>query len=84
MDAALDDERSWLKEQLAFSHEPTFAERVHEVVARAGPLFPPAVGNVDAWRRWVKAGRNSVAHRDPEMVDLDKEWRTTCSSHSHH
>lgn len=45
--------------------------------ARAGPLFPPAVGDVDAWRRWVKAGRNSVAHRDPEMVDLDKEWRTT-------
>jgi hypothetical protein len=77
VDAAPPDERVWLNEQLAFSHEPTFAERVDAVVARAGTLFPPAVGNIDAWRQWVKAGRNSVAHRDPSMVDLDKEWRTT-------
>lgn len=77
IDAAPERDRAWLKQQLAFSHEPTFAERVGNVVARAGPLFPPAVGDVDAWRRWVKAGRNSVAHRDPEMVDLDTDWRTT-------
>jgi hypothetical protein len=77
VEAAPVDDRAWLKQKLAFSHEPTFEERVDAVVTRAGSLFPPAVGDVDAWRRWVKAGRNSVAHRDPQMVDLDKEWRTT-------
>lgn len=58
-------------------HEPTFAERVDAVIKRAGPLFPPVVGNPVAWRDWVKSGRNSVAHRDPKMVNVDKEWRTT-------
>jgi hypothetical protein len=46
-------------------------------VERAGPLFPPVVGNVVAWIKWVKNARNSVAHRDREMVDIEKEWRTT-------
>lgn len=75
--AAPEEDRDWLEQQLAFTHEPTFAERIDEVVERAGPLFPPAVGDINAWCRWVKACRNSVAHRDPGMVDLDKEWRTT-------
>ncbi len=29
------------------------------------------------WRNWVRDGRNSVAHHDPSMVDLEREWRTT-------
>ncbi len=72
-----DDDRVWLNDKLAFSHEPSFADRARAVIDRAGPLFPPMVGNVEAWLRWVKHGRNSVAHRDPEMVNLDEEWQTT-------
>ena len=68
---------SWLSQQLAHSHEPTFAERMTAVLGRAGPRFGEAVGNPEEWQRWVKNGRNAVAHRDPGMVDVDKEWRTT-------
>lgn len=70
------EEGKWIKEKLAYSHEPSFAQRVDDVVARAGPLFPAVVGSLARWRRWVKEGRNSVAHRDPAMVDIEKEWRT--------
>jgi len=59
-----------------FGANMTFAQRVDGVVALAGPRFPPAIGDTVQWREWVKDGRNSVAHRDPGMVDLEKEWRT--------
>ncbi|MEO8697805.1 MAG: HEPN domain-containing protein [Acidimicrobiales bacterium] len=75
--SASDEDQHWLKQQLAFSHEPSFSNRLDDVVALAGPLFPTAVGDLNAWRKWVKDGRNSVAHRDPSMVDLDNEWHTT-------
>jgi hypothetical protein len=55
----------------------TFASRLDAVVEQAGPIFAEAVGNVDAWGKWVKDGRNGVAHRDPGMVDVDADWRTT-------
>lgn len=71
------EDRAWLKEKLAWSHVPSFAEVIDEVVDRAGGLFPPAVGNVTKWRRWVKEARHSVAHRDPSKVDVDRDWRTT-------
>jgi hypothetical protein len=72
------EERWWLKKQLAWSHVPTFGDVIDEVVGRAGPLFPPAVGDVVKWRRWVKDARNSVAHRDlSPKVDADRDWRTT-------
>ena len=58
-------------------HEPSFAERVDEVVAKAGPLFAEAVGDARKWRSWVRNARDSVAHRGPKMIDVDKEWRTT-------
>lgn len=74
--APVEDQR-WLKEHLAFSHEPTFAERINAVIERAGPLFPCLVGDVPKWRRWVKNGRNSIAHGDPTMLDIDRQWRTT-------
>jgi hypothetical protein len=75
--AAPEVEREWLSQRLRFSHEPTFAERIDDVIDRGGPLFAAAVGQPDAWRDWVKRGRDSVAHRDPGMFDVDKEWRTT-------
>jgi len=46
-------------------------------VERAGPLFPGLVGNVAKWSKWVKDGRNSIAHRDPTMLDIDGQWRIT-------
>ncbi len=55
---------------------PRFAQRVDGVVALAGARFATAVGDAVQWREWVKDGRNSVAHRDPGMMDLEKEWRT--------
>jgi hypothetical protein len=70
-------DRAWLSQQLAHSHEPTFAERIQAVADRAGPLFPPVVGNTAEWIKWVKQARNSVAHRDPDMIDIEQEWRTT-------
>lgn len=77
LSAVPDSDRTWLRDQLAFSHEPTFSERVDYVVDRAGPLFAQAVGNAEDWRTWVKKARNSIAHRDPSMVDVEGEWRTT-------
>lgn len=75
--AAPPADQAWLKEQLRFSHEPTFAERINAVIERAGPLFPGLVGNVAKWSKWVKDGRNSIAHRDPTMLDIDGQWRIT-------
>lgn len=75
--ALSDEDRKWLKGKLAFAHEPTFAERLDEVVTKAGPLFPNAVGNVSKWAKWVKDARNGIAHRKPSEEDLDAvEWRT--------
>ena len=71
------DKQRRLNDLPAQSHAPTFAERVDEIVDRGGPLFATAVGITVDWRNWVKSGRNGVAHRDPQMVDVDKEWRTT-------
>lgn len=67
---------TWLGRLMKHSHEPSFAERIEAVVERAGPLFPPVVGDVKAWRRWVREARDSVAHRDPGMVDIEAEWLT--------
>lgn len=55
----------------------TFAQRVDAVAALGGQRFAAAVGDPVRWRNWVRDGRNSVAHRDPSMVDLEREWRTT-------
>ncbi len=77
VDAAPVKDHTWLMTQLAFSHQPDFAERVEEVAALAGPPFAKAVGDPERWRTWIKQGRNSVAHRDPSMVDLERDWRTT-------
>ena len=71
------EDRCWLSPHIAHSHEPTFDERLGEILTKAGPLFPPVVGNVEEWRKWVKDARNSVAHRDPGMIDIEQEWRTT-------
>ena len=54
-----------------------FADRVDALLALAGPRFAAAVGDPVAWRNWVRDARDSVAHRDPGMVDLEQEWRTT-------
>lgn len=75
--AAPAEDSAWLKQRLAFTHEPSFAQRIDAVVNKAGPHFAAAVGNPIAWRNWVRDGRNAVAHRGPSMVDVDKEWTTT-------
>jgi hypothetical protein len=76
-DAVPERDRSWVMEHLAFSHEPTFSERVDYVINRAGETFSSAIPELGAWKKWVKDGRNAVAHRDPGMVDVDAEWRVT-------
>jgi hypothetical protein len=75
--AVPEDEKEWLKDQLRYGWQTDYAERIDEVIALAGPRFTTAVGNPTEWRDWVKRGRNSVAHRDPKMIDIDREWRTT-------
>lgn len=56
------DDRTWLKQQLAFSHLPTFAERLNQLVDRAGPTFTPYHGSRTQWVRIIKDMRNMVAH----------------------
>lgn len=75
--AAPAEHRAWLKEVLAFSHEPTYVNRVAEAARWCGPRFEDVVGDVEKWAKWVKDGRNGVAHRAPGMVDVDREWRVT-------
>lgn len=77
VNAAQPADQAWLKNQLSSSHWTNFAVRIDEVTTRAGPMFLQAVGDPDAWNRWVRNGRNSVAHRAPEMIDIEEEWRTT-------
>jgi hypothetical protein len=71
------EDRAWLAEKLAHSHEPTFAERVDGVLEKAGAEFASSIGDPAQWRDWIKRGRNGVAHRDPDMIDVDKEWEKT-------
>ena len=55
-------------------HEPKYAKRIDDVMAEAGSFFIDAVGNAGSWRDWIVGGRNGVAHRDPVMINVDREW----------
>ncbi|MGF1598084.1 MAG: HEPN domain-containing protein [Acidimicrobiales bacterium] len=77
LDSAPVADREWLREKLRFSHEPTFADRISEVVLYAGPMFADLVGDLESWIQWVKNSRNSVAHRDPKMNRPEDDWKTT-------
>lgn len=67
-------DRGWLNRFLKHSHEPTYAQRIDDVVAEAGSFFTDAVGNAGSWRDWIVGARNGVAHRDPAMINVDREW----------
>jgi hypothetical protein len=74
---APEEHRSWVGKGLKYAYQMDYADRVGGLIDRVGPRFESVIGNRHEWTRWVKAGRNSIAHRDPGMVDLEDEWLAT-------
>jgi hypothetical protein len=72
-----DTDSGWLREQLRFSHQPTYMSRLQDLLADASVHIQPKIGDPEKWATWLKNGRNSIAHRDPGMLDVEKEWRAT-------
>ena len=67
------EDRDWLDGNLRYAYQMDYADRVDTLIDRVGHRFESVIGNRAEWIRWVKAGRNSLAHRDPKMVDLEDE-----------
>lgn len=73
------DDKAWLRDKLRYSHEPTYLERLSDLLAIASPLINEVIPRSEVWARWLKDARNSVAHRDPGMVSIEKEWRAAAA-----
>lgn len=75
--------RDWLKAKLAFSHTPTFSDRLQQLIDHAGSCINPFVGDRDKWVRLVKDVRNQIAHarRERYIVETDvvKQVRLTAT-----
>ena len=67
----------WLKRFISHSHEPSYGQRIDQVVKEAGEFFESAIGNRFKWRDWIVAARNGTAHRGPGMLNVDREWIVT-------
>jgi len=77
-----DEHRGWLKEKLKYAYEPSFPERLHELIDYAGPAVEYSIGNRRRWISRVAAARNGLAHpgaksrRDPlKLVRLEQTTR---------
>lgn len=77
LEAVPEDDREWLKGFLNNSHEPSFSNRMDDVVSEAGDFFTAAIGSPKSWRNWVRDGRVGTAHRGPNMINVDSEWTET-------
>ena len=61
--AAPEEHRSWLRERLANSNEPTLRERLIELHGRAGGVVSGVLGSADAFAGPVVTARNALTHR---------------------
>ena len=67
-------DRAWLKQQLAYSHLPTFADRLNQLLDQAGVAFVPYRGSRRQLVKVIKDMRNMIAHtrddleRDPSAM----------------
>jgi hypothetical protein len=60
--SAPSEHREWLARALARSHEPSFAERIRQLVAYAGEAVAHQLGDLDKWTSLVAQARNNIAH----------------------
>jgi hypothetical protein len=60
--SAPQEHKEWLSRALVRSHEPSFANRVHDLVNYAGPAVASLLGDVDEWTKMVGRARNDVGH----------------------
>lgn len=67
--AVAEHERAWLRDRLAYSHEPSLSTRLQELVAYAGRAAEPYVGKPSAWAQKVAEARNALVHRPPRRED---------------
>jgi hypothetical protein len=72
--AVPEHERAWLRDQLAYSHEPSLRQRLVELIGYCGAAAEPYVGTSSAWAKKITDARNALVHRpvrrdDPEESD---------------
>src|SRR6266704_5086889 len=60
--AAPPEHREWLLRALAHSHEPSFPERIRQLVEHAGEAVAYQLGDLDMWTGLVGKARNNIAH----------------------
>ena len=70
--AAPEEDRTWLRNKLAWSHEPSLADRLEELVVRATPAAGPYVGSARPWAQAVAQARNALVHRPLKRDDPDE------------
>jgi hypothetical protein len=73
IEAAPEEDRTWLGNKLTWSHEPSLANRLEELVAVATPAAGPYVGSAKPWARAVTDARNALVHRPRKRNDPDVE-----------
>ena len=64
---------SWLKASLQSSHRLTFAQRLDQLIDRAGSAVHPFVGDRAKWIKCVKDIRNQIAHALRERYSFETD-----------
>jgi hypothetical protein len=57
-----EEHHKWLEEQLAFSNEPRFAQRLEDLLKQADSAISPLVGDKGSFVRAVKDARTALVH----------------------
>jgi hypothetical protein len=63
------DDRAWLKWKLKYAYEPSFADRLGDLVARSSEVLSPWLGDQALLVSRIADTRNWLVHRDPEADD---------------
>jgi len=71
IETAPEEDRTWLRGKLAWSHEPSLADRLEELVILATPAASPYIGSARPWAQAVAKARNALVHRPPKRDDPD-------------
>ncbi len=69
VDAAPDEHRTWLKQRLSYSNEPSFADRIAELAALTKHIIGPLVSSPEKFVKLVKDTRHYMTHHDPRGRD---------------
>jgi hypothetical protein len=65
LDSAPGEHRTWLKQKLRYSNEPTLRRRMHELLEHAGPLIDAVVRDRERFISMTVDTRNFFTHFDP-------------------